>query len=133
MNDNTSKKIEEIEIENGLDSIAKCLEGQIYMPDEKAFFYHLYTTPGPSYPLRYYDVKNPLMALRLMDVILDQYEMIFGKHTFCIIGLEVKKGFNGEWDEWEDEDGRSIKDYEYDENWILFRPIEEGEYEEGWF
>lgn len=126
---NTQKNIDDLKLE----ILSKQLEGQIYIPEhfDQTVFYQLYTAPYIGAELKYYDVKDPLMALRMIDILIDQYKIIFEDKAFPIIGMQYKRGHNGEWEIWEDSEGRGIKEYDYDENWRLMEPIEDGEFEEG--
>lgn len=118
-------KINQNENNQKLEQLSNQLKGQIYIPEhfDKTTSYQLYTAPYLGAEIKYYDVQSPLMALRLIDILIDQYDTYF-ENPSPVIGLQFKIG-DGEWEVWEDSEGSSIKEYYYDENWRLIEPVEE--------
>jgi hypothetical protein len=106
-------------INMNLDKLGKKLSKELKIDDSNKF-YRLWTKPNcfQEGEIRNYNIPNAKTGLILMDALIAEYKEL--GITDVLIGIQVKTGQDGEWDELIDGEGNSIKQYEIDENFAIF-------------
>lgn len=124
--DNVYKAQEKQKKEEIFNKLAGQLKGQIYsvLPQHGyrlRIYAPYYEGNRPTYGkmengIRLYPMPDFKTAILVMDVLFSEYKLL--KLDWVNIWLEWLDPKTGEWEEWEDSEGNSFKEYYLDENYV---------------